>query len=114
MPPFVVAPLVENAVRHGIEPVPGGGAVSVFASGSGSDCVITVSDDGAGMGPEATRTASQVDRRHGGIAEVSRRLHAAFGSQCDVHVDTRPGVGTAVRMRIPAISTAEPSRTLVG
>ena len=114
VPPFVVAPLVENAVRHGIEPVPGGGAVSVFASGSGSDCVITVSDDGAGMGPEATRTASQVDRRHGGIAEVSRRLHAAFGSQCDVHVDTRPGVGTAVRMRIPAISTAEPSRTLVG
>ncbi|MDD7941503.1 histidine kinase [Actinomycetospora lutea] len=116
VPPFVVAPLVENAVRHGIEPVPGGGSVSVFASGSGSDCVITVSDDGAGMGPEATRTASQVDRRHGGIAEVSRRLHATFGSQCDVHVDTRPGVGTAVRLRLPAItaSAAEPSRVLVG
>lgn len=116
VPPFVVAPLVENAVRHGIEPVPGGGSVSVFASGSGSDCVITVSDDGAGMGPEATRTASQVDRRHGGIAEVSRRMHATFGSQCDVHVDTRPGVGTAVRLRLPAItaSEAEPSRVLVG
>ncbi|GAA4911695.1 ATP-dependent DNA ligase [Actinomycetospora succinea] len=116
VPPFVVAPLVENAVRHGIEPVPGGGSVSVFASGSGSDCVITVSDDGAGMGPEATRTASQVDRRHGGIAEVSRRLHATFGSQCDVHVDTRPGVGTAVRLRLPAVtaSATEPSRVLVG
>ncbi|MEJ2863465.1 ATP-dependent DNA ligase [Actinomycetospora flava] len=116
VPPFVVAPLVENAVRHGIEPVPGGGKVSVFAAGSGSDCVITVSDDGAGMGPEATRSASQVDRRHGGIAEVSRRLHATFGSQCDVHVDTRPGVGTAVRLRLPAItaSATEPSRVLVG
>ncbi|GLZ46691.1 hypothetical protein Acsp06_28760 [Actinomycetospora sp. NBRC 106375] len=114
VPPFVVAPLVENAVRHGIEPVPGGGSVSVFAAGSGSDCVITVSDDGAGMGPEATRTASQVDRRHGGIAEVSRRLQAAFGSQCDVHVDTRPGVGTAVRLRIPAVVAAPPSRVLVG
>jgi signal transduction histidine kinase len=114
VPPFVVAPLVENAVRHGIEPVPGGGAVSVFAAGSGSDCVITVSDDGAGMGPEATRAASQVDRRHGGIAEVSRRLQAAFGSQCDVHVDTRPGVGTAVRLRIPAVTAASPSAVLVG
>jgi two-component system LytT family sensor kinase len=114
LPPFVVAPLVENAVRHGIEPVPGGGAVSVFAAGSGDDCVITVSDDGAGMGPEATRAASQVDRRHGGIAEVSRRLRAAFGSRCDVHVDTRPGVGTAVRLRIPAVTAAEPSRVLVG
>ena len=114
VPPFVVAPLVENAVRHGIEPVPGGGSVSVFAAGSGSDCVITVSDDGAGMGPEATRAASQVDRRHGGIAEVSRRLQAAFGSQCDVHVDTRPGVGTAVRLRIPAVVAAPPSQVLVG
>ncbi|GAA4801794.1 hypothetical protein GCM10023200_43500 [Actinomycetospora chlora] len=114
VPPFVVAPLVENAVRHGIEPVPGGGAVSVFAAGSGSDCVITVSDDGAGMGPEATRAASQVDRRHGGIAEVSRRLQAAFGSQCDVHVDTRPGVGTAVRLRIPAVTASTPSQVLVG
>lgn len=116
VPPFVVAPLIENAVRHGIEPVPGGGSVSVFASGSGADCVITVSDDGAGMGPEATRAASQVDRRHGGIAEVSRRLHATFGSQCDVHVDTRPGVGTAVRLRLPAVtaSAAEPSQVLVG
>ncbi|PVZ09443.1 histidine kinase [Actinomycetospora cinnamomea] len=114
VPPFVVAPLVENAVRHGIEPVPGGGAVSVFAAGSGSDCVITVSDDGAGMGPEATRAASQVDQRHGGIAEVSRRMRAAFGSQCDVHVDTRPGVGTAVRLRLPAVTAAPPDHVMVG
>jgi hypothetical protein len=115
VPPFVVAPLVENAVRHGIEPVPGGGAVSVFAAGSGPDCVITVSDDGAGMGPDATRAASQVDQRHGGIAEVSRRLRAAFGSQCDVHVDTRPGVGTAVRLRLPAVTAATAAdQVLVG
>ncbi len=33
-----------------------------------------------GMGPEASRAASQVDARHGGIAEVTRRLQAAFGS----------------------------------
>ena len=113
LPAFVIAPLVENAVRHGIEPVPGGGAVSVFAAGAGSDCVITVSDDGAGMGPDATREASQVDRRHGGIAEVSRRLRATFGSHCDVNVDTRPGVGTAVRLRVPSVLAPDESRVLV-
>lgn len=113
LPPFIVAPLVENAVRHGIEPVPGGGAVSVFAAGAGNDCVITVSDDGAGMGPDATRAASQVDRRHGGIAEVSRRLRATFGSHCDVNVDTRPGVGTAVRLRVPSVLASREDQVLV-
>ena len=102
IPPFVVAPLVENAVRHGIEPKPGGGTVHVTAAGAGADCVVTVSDDGAGMGPEASRAASQVDARHGGIAEVTRRLQAAFGSTCDLHVDSRPGSGTTVRLRVPA------------
>ena len=108
LPPFVVAPLVENAVRHGIEPVPGGGTVLVTALGAGSDCVITVSDDGAGMGPEASRSVSQVDARHGGIAEVTRRLRAAFGSSCDLHVDTRPGSGTTVRLRVPGAAAQDP------
>jgi LytS/YehU family sensor histidine kinase len=113
IPPFVVAPLVENAVRHGIEPVPGGGTISVVASGVGADCVVTVSDDGAGMGPEAMREASRVDERRGGIADVSRRLRVAFGSHCDVSVDTRAGVGTAVRLRLPAVA-GRAEHTLVG
>ncbi len=116
LPPFVVSPLVENAVRHGIEPTPEGGTVHVTATGVGSDCVITVSDDGAGMVPEASRAASQVDARHGGISEVTRRLHAAFGTSSDVHVDSRPGHGTSVRLRVPARHRDESAtgRLLVG
>ena len=101
LPPFVIAPLVENAVRHGIEPVPGGGAVSVVATGVGGDCVITVSDDGAGMTPEQRRTSARVDTARGGLAEVGRRLEEAFGDAGDLHVDTRPGAGTSVRVRVP-------------
>jgi sensor histidine kinase YesM len=65
------------------------------------------------MGPDATRAASQVDRRHGGIAEVSHRLRATFGSQCEIDVDTRPGVGTAIRLRVPWVLAAHQSRVLV-
>ncbi|MEJ2869601.1 histidine kinase [Actinomycetospora sp. OC33-EN08] len=117
LPPFVVAPLVENAVRHGIEPVLDGGTVRVTAAGAGPDCVITVSDDGAGMGPEASRAASQVDARHGGIAEVTRRLRAAFEGGSDLHVDSRAGSGTTVRLRVPATRADEEppaGRLLVG
>lgn len=116
LPPFVVAPLVENAVRHGIEPVRGGGTVRITAAGAGPDCVVTVSDDGAGMGPEASRAASLVDARHGGIAEVTRRLRATYGVRCDLHVDSRAGSGTTVRLRVPASRAEEPpgGRLLVG
>jgi hypothetical protein len=114
LPPFVVAPLVENAVRHGIEPKPEGGTVRVTASGAGADCVVTVSDDGAGMGPEVSRATSLVGARHGGIPEVTRRLQAAFGSACHLHVDSRPGNGTSVRLSVPARHRDEPGRLLVG
>lgn len=107
VPPFVVAPLVENAVRLGIEPMPDGGTISVVAASAGTDCVITVWDDGAGMGPDAIRATSRPDGRSWGehadrgIAEVSRRLRSVYGPRCDVSVDTRPGTGTAVRLRVP-------------
>jgi sensor histidine kinase YesM len=102
-------------VRHGIEPKPEGGTVHVTATGAGTDCVVTVSDDGAGMGPDASRAASQVDARHGGIGEVTRRLRAACGSACDLHVESRPGSGTSVRVRVPArdLDQSEPGRLLV-
>lgn len=109
LPPFVVAPLVENAVRHGVEPKPDGGTVRVTASGAGADCVVTVCDDGAGMSPDAARPSAPVDARHGGIAEVNRRLQTAFGGAADLHVDSRPGSGTTVRLRVPA---RERSRSL--
>jgi len=97
LPAFVVAPLVENAVRHGIEPTPGGGSVEVTASGAGSDVVITVADDGAGADPDALRAASA-----GGIGEATRRLREVFGADADLNVESRPGAGTTVRLRVPA------------
>ena len=97
LPAFVVAPLVENAVRHGVEPVPGGGSVEVTATAVGAATLITVADDGAGTDPAALHAGTQ-----GGLAEVRRRLQEHLGPDADLSVDTRPGVGTTVRLRVPA------------
>ncbi|TVT13827.1 sensor histidine kinase, partial [Amycolatopsis rhizosphaerae] len=52
VPYLVLEPLVENAIRHGIEPRSGTGTVLVRGEAEGNDCVITVEDDGVGMDPE--------------------------------------------------------------
>lgn len=117
LPFLALQPLVENAVRHGIAGKPGGGSVSVVASDEGTDCLISVEDDGIGMDPAlltsgaldaVTGHANGGDRPHGGaeaahvgLANVDDRLRAAFGNDYGLVVETAPGAGTKVSMRVP-------------
>ncbi len=58
VPFLALQPLVENAVRHGLAGR-SGGSVEIVARDEGSDCVITVEDDGVGMDPDALRTGTR-------------------------------------------------------
>ncbi|MGH3936716.1 MAG: sensor histidine kinase [Pseudonocardiaceae bacterium] len=123
LPFLALQPLVENAVRHGLAGKPGGGTVSVVAEDAGSECVISVEDDGVGMDPERLReemTDSHLSGAHVGLGNVHDRLRAAFGDDCGLIVETGQGVGTKVSMRVPKFSrgvravappTPSPSRT---
>jgi two-component system LytT family sensor kinase len=102
--PFLsVQPLVENAVRHGLEPGEGGGTVRIEAVDDGTHTEITVEDDGVGMDPETLRTllTSAVDGAHVGLRNVDTRLRQMYGSEGGLIVETNTGAGTLVRMRIP-------------
>ncbi len=122
LPFLALQPLVENAVRHGLAGKPGGGTVSVVAEDAGSECVISVEDDGVGMDPERLRdemTDSHLSGAHVGLGNVHDRLRATFGDDCGLIVETGPGVGTKVSMRVPKFSrgvravappTPDPSR----
>ncbi|QNG17728.1 sensor histidine kinase [Rhodococcus triatomae] len=110
LPFLALQPLVENAVRHGIAGKSGGGTVSIVAADEGTDCVISVEDDGVGMDPELLRSGSldAVDEStgvketaHVGLANVDDRLRAAFGNDYGLVVETAPGAGTKVSMRVP-------------
>jgi two-component system, LytTR family, sensor kinase len=111
VPFLALQPLVENAVRHGFAGQ-GGGSVEIVARDEGSDCVITVEDDGVGMDPEALRTgpgdalggdelAGTGDSAHVGLTNVDHRLRAAFGNDYGLVVETAIGAGTKVVMRVP-------------
>ncbi|OBC11377.1 histidine kinase [Mycobacterium sp. 852013-50091_SCH5140682] len=107
VPFLALQPLVENAVRHGLAGQ-GGGSIEIIARDEGSDCVITVEDDGAGMDPETLRTgpgdalAHRGDESaHVGLTNVDHRLRASFGNDYGLVVETAIGAGTKVMMRVP-------------
>ena len=112
LPGMVVQPFVENAVLHGLEPLERGGKVKILAYAEGSDLVIGIEDDGVGFDPTGLSTGvSQADggtaRHHEGIANVSRRLELLYGRQA-VFVESAPGNGTRVTIRIPTDQGARP------
>lgn len=116
LPFLALQPLVENAVRHGLSGKPDGGTVTIVASDAGPDCLISVEDDGVGMDPERLRSGeldavvsgagesrgpSTSEAAHVGLANVDDRLRAAFGNDYGLVVETAPGAGTKVSMRVP-------------
>lgn len=93
-PPFLLQPLVENAVLHGIEPSATGGRVEVRATRLAGAVLVRVTDDGVGLDPD---TAG----RGGGIVNVRERLQATFGPRGQLFVTDAPGGGVSVNLRIP-------------
>ncbi|MEO6886519.1 MAG: histidine kinase [Jatrophihabitantaceae bacterium] len=108
IPFLVVQPLVENAVRHGLEGDAGVVTVSITALDQGPDALITVEDDGAGSDPSVIRAAlaggsGRVGAREGavGLGNVDARLRQVFGDRYGLVVETAPNAGTKVSFRVP-------------
>lgn len=103
VPFLVLQPLVENAVQHGIELSGGSGTVQVSGEAVGSDCVLAVEDDGPGMEPEFARAvlAGHGDGDGLGMINVDRRLRTVYGPAFGLVVETAPGAGTRVTVRVP-------------
>jgi len=102
--PFLsVQPLVENAVRHGLEPRERGGTIVIAARDDGTHTEITVDDDGVGMQPAELRALLTAGERtdHVGLRNVDARVRRIYGDDHALVVETNPGAGTMVRMRIP-------------
>jgi two-component system, LytTR family, sensor kinase len=103
LPFLALQPLVENAVRHGVE-LPGtSGLVQISGEADGTECVITVEDDGPGMDPDF---AAAVLAGHGtpgglGLVNVDRRLRTVFGAGYGLVIETAIGAGTRVLLRLP-------------
>lgn len=105
--PFLcIQPLVENAVRHGLEGAGSpekAGHLRIVAHDRGHEAVLEVEDDGVGEDPEKVRRALAGDASLDsvGLGNVDARLRAAFGDDYGLVVETAPGAGTKVIVRVP-------------
>ena len=113
VPFFCLQPLVENAVRHGLESKPGVGHVVIVAEDLGSECVISVEDDGVGEDPEKIRRMLAGDDVSDsiGLGNVDERLRTVFGDEYGLVVETARGAGTKVSMRVPKYHPGVRART---
>ena len=102
--PFLcLQPIVENAVRHGLEKKTGTGKVSIDAIDMGTDCWVTVEDDGVGADPDRIRRILSGDTTIDsiGVANVDERLRSVYGDGHGLIIETAPGAGTKVTVRVP-------------
>jgi two-component system, LytTR family, sensor kinase len=103
--PFLcLQPLVENAVRHGLESKNGVGRITIVAEDAGAECRISVEDDGLGMNPERLRlilSGEVVGEGGVGLANVDERLRQVYGDEYGLVVETGQGAGTKVNVLVP-------------
>ncbi|MEO6201586.1 MAG: histidine kinase [Cryobacterium sp.] len=102
--PFLsLQPLVENAVRHGLDDKEGVGHIAITAQDAGAFVEVTIEDDGVGIEPEHLRSvlAGHSDSDHVGLRNVDSRLRQVYGDDHGLVIDTAPGAGTLITMRVP-------------
>jgi len=106
VPSMLLQPLIENSIKHGLEPRISGGTVTLRSRMERGRLVIEIEDDGVGIEPGGSVAApiSGLEREGSGIGmrNVRERMHVLFGGAAQVEMVSRPGRGTKVRLVMPA------------
>jgi two-component system LytT family sensor kinase len=103
VPSILLQPLIENSIKHGLEPRLHGGTVTLRSRMEKDRVLIEVADDGVGMGG---RPVSMLRRTGSGIGmrNVQERLEVLYGERARFDVVSNPGRGTLVSIEIPAVA----------
>jgi two-component system LytT family sensor kinase len=111
VPSMLLQPLIENSIKHGLEPRIGGGTVTLRSRIVEGRLLLEVEDDGVGTepgGPIAAPVSGLVQEGSGiGMRNVRERLQVLYGDEAQVEMVSRPGRGTRVRLVMPVTSREE-------
>ncbi|MCL2661203.1 MAG: sensor histidine kinase, partial [Acidobacteriaceae bacterium] len=116
VPGMLLQPLIENSIKHGLEPRIGGGTVTLRSRITGDGMLmLEVEDDGVGM-IEERRQPSTVngDAPSSGIGmrNVRERLQVQYGDLATVEINSRPGRGTRITLLMPVLDASAEMRPM--
>ena len=98
---LTLQPLVENAIKHGLRPKEKGGTIILSADEKPDWIELAVQDDGAGFSLTEKNPLAVPCEGHIGLRNVHERLCSQYGKSCGLAIESCPGAGTTVTIRIP-------------
>ena len=93
IPPLLLQPLVENAIRHGLEPAIAGGRIDVYAARDGNQLRLKVVDTGKGFAPNFQENV--------GLSHVRERLQTLYGQDSAMNLEANNAGGACVSVELP-------------
>ncbi|NJD02832.1 MAG: sensor histidine kinase [Ruminiclostridium sp.] len=104
---FILQPIVENAIFHGIAPKDEKGLIIISAFRVDQDIMIVVQDDGVGIDIMKSRITSDSLDKYGfigvGLRNINERLKLRFGPQYGISIESKPDMGMRVELLFPII-----------
>jgi sensor histidine kinase YesM len=97
---MMIQSLVENAIKHGLEPKPEGGRLTVKAEINHGKLAVTVADTGLGFGKAATAGTGV------GLNNIRERLKLLYGNKASMTVAENLPTGTVVTLTVPYLAQA--------
>ncbi len=98
VPPLLLQPLVENAIKHGLEPKVDGGRIDVRAWREGGMLHLSVADTGLGLAPEHAGAGAEGGV---GLTNIRERLLAKYGPRSALRLESAPAGGTTATLSLP-------------
>jgi signal transduction histidine kinase len=99
IPPLLLQPLLENAIKHGLEPALTGGMVTVQAQQVGQNLLLTISN--TGNSALALRASDLANSKGFGLAHVRERLSTTYGAQACLQVIHKEGFAASLQISLP-------------
>ncbi len=103
LPPLLLQPIVENAIKHGVLEKIEGGTVEILAIDNDNETKIMVKDDGVGMSKELIESLllGKIESDSIGLINVNNRLKNKYGEKYGLDIESEKDKGTTVTIRIP-------------